>query len=376
MDSRMSRRAFVISGAAAGLAAGTPLAGAAQQSAQRQKISGRVRPVVVASSNGYTRKNGGDKNCVETAFERIVGGEDVLDALIAGVNIVELDPEDASVGYGGRPNADGVVQLDACCMHGPKKQAGGVAALEGVRTPSLVAKAVMEHTDHHLLVGEGARRFARNMGFAIEDDLNTEKSRRQWLEWKRRTDPGHYLDPEKRFDAAERAARDMLDEGAISAEEYYGTINCNGVGPAGELCGVTTTSGLAWKIPGRVGDSPILGAGLYVDGNVGAAGSTGRGEANLFGLSSFLIVEELRRGRHPKDAGMEALRRIRDNTIEPRLLNDRGMPGFNVNFYIVDRTGRYAGVALYAGEETSRYAVCTENGAEHPMLEALLEGTA
>jgi N4-(beta-N-acetylglucosaminyl)-L-asparaginase len=374
MSHKMSRRDFVISSAAAGVAAGALVPAAAQTPSR--KVSNKVRPVVVASSNGFTMKNGGDKNCVETAFERMVGGDDVLDALIAGVNIVELDPEDASVGYGGRPNAEGIVQLDSCCMHGPRKQAGGVAALEGVRTPSLVAKAVMEYTDHHLLVGEGAQQFARNMGFRIEDDLNTEKSRRQWLEWKRRIDPDHYLDPAKRLTAGRKAALDMVREGIISENEYYGTINCNGINPNGEICGVTTTSGLSWKIPGRVGDSPILGAGLYVDGTVGAAGSTGRGEANLYGLCSFLIVEEMRRGRHPRDAGMEALRRITDNTIEPRLLNDRGTPNFNVNFYIIDRMGRHAGVALYAEHDESRYAVCTENGAEHPMVEALLEGTA
>lgn len=369
MMSRISRRDFVIGSAAAGMAAGAPIAAAAQS--RTQKISNRVKPVVVASSNGFTMRNRGKLNCVETAFESMVRGGDVLDALISGVNIVELDPEDASVGYGGRPNADGVVQLDSCCMHGPRRQAGGVAALEGVRTPSLVAKAVMDHTDHHLLVGEGAQKFARNMGFEIEDDLNTEKSRRQWLEWKRRIDPEHYLDPEKRL----KAGLGMVRDGIISESEYYGTINCNGVNANGEICGVTTTSGLSWKIPGRVGDSPILGAGLYVDGGVGAAGSTGRGEANLYGLSSFLIVEEMRRGKHPKDAGMEALRRIRDNTIEPRLLNDRGTPNFNVNFYILDRMGRYAGVAIYAGSDESRYAVCTENGAQHAMLEPLLEGS-
>ncbi len=373
MSQGISRREFVLTSAVAGLAAGTPLAASGAQAA-RPKISNRVPPVVIASSNGYIYKNGGKLNCVETAFERIVRGDDVLDALIAGVNIVELDPEDASVGYGGRPNAEGVVQLDSCCMHGPKKQAGGVAALEGVRTPSLVAKAVMENTDHHLLVGAGAQQFARNMGFEIEDDLNTEKSRRQWLEWKRRIDPGHYLDPEKRFEAGERAAREMLREGLIPEEEYYGTINCNGLSPNGEVCGVTTTSGLAWKIPGRVGDSPILGAGLYVDGDVGAAGSTGRGEANLYGLCSFFIVEEMRRGRHPKDAGMEALRRVVANTIEPRLLNPRGKPNFNLKFYILDRTGRHAGVAMYAADDSQRYALCTGNGAEHPMLEPLLEG--
>lgn len=168
----------------------------------------------------------------------------------------------------------------------------------------------------------------------------------------------------------------MVREGLIPEDEYYGTINCNGLSPHGQVCGVTTTSGLAWKIPGRVGDSPILGAGLYVDGDIGAAGSTGRGEANLYGLCSFFIVEEMRRGRHPKDAGMEALRRIRSNTIEPRLMNERGEPNFNVKFYILDRTGRYAGVAMYAGDDTQRYAVCTGKGAEHPMLEPLLEGSA
>ena len=370
----LTRRDFVLSGAAAGLIAGAPLE--ASDRAAAPKVRNRVEPVVVASANGLTMKNGGKRSCVETAFESIDSGGDVLDALIAGVNIVELDPEDTSVGYGGLPNADGVVQLDSCCMHGPRKQAGGVAALAGVRTPSLVAKAVMDNTDHHLLVGEGAQRFARNMGFTIEDNLNTEKSLELWLEWKRRIDPGHYLDPEKRFEAGRRAGLDMVRDGLIDGDSFYGTINCNGVGPTGDVCGVTTTSGLAWKIPGRVGDSPILGAGLYVDGDVGAAGSTGRGEANLFGLCSFLIVEEMRRGKHPKDAGMEALRRIRANTIEPRLLNDRGLPNFDVKFYIVDRMGRYAGVSLYAPDDDSVYSVCTRSGARHEPLEPLLEGAA
>jgi len=317
-----SRRDFVLSSAAAGLAASALMTAKAQVPASKTKPG--VKPVVIASRNGITMKNGGDISCVETAFERMAKGEDVLDSLIAGVNIVELDPEDTSVGYGGLPNADGVVQLDSCCMHGPRKQAGGVAALEGIRNPSLVAKAVMDHTDHHLLVGRGAQNFARNIGFTVEDDLNTERSRQLWLNWKRRVDPRHYLDPDKRFEAGAQAGLDMVREGLINAEDYYGTINCNGVNWKGEVCGVTTTSGLAWKIPGRVGDSPILGAGLYVDGDVGAAGSTGRGEANLYGLLSFLIVEEMRRGNPPKDAGMEALRRVKNNTIEPRLLNNRG----------------------------------------------------
>jgi N4-(beta-N-acetylglucosaminyl)-L-asparaginase len=300
----------------------------------------------------------------------------VLDALIAGVNIVELDPTEMYVGYGGLPNADGVVQLDSCCMHGPRKRAGGVAALEGVRTPSRVARAVMEHTDHHLLVGAGAQAFARQMGFTIEEDLNTEKSRQKWLEWKQRVDPAHWIDPAKRSEAGEAASRRMAKDGLIDPGHRYGTINCDGVGTKGEVCGVTTTSGLAFKIPGRVGDSPILGAGLWVDDAVGAAGSTGRGEANLYNLSSFFIVEGLRRGLAPKDAGMEALRRVKANTIEKRLLTPEGNPGFQLIFYAVGKKGGYAGVSMYAktGERREEFAVCTEKGAEILPCEPLIDG--
>jgi N4-(beta-N-acetylglucosaminyl)-L-asparaginase len=319
---QFTRRDFVRSGILGGVALGALSQPAAGQAPAVMR--GSVKPVVIASGNGNRFKNGGTTTCVEEALRRLTGGTDVLDALIAGVNIVELDPEDTSVGFGGLPNADGIVQLDSCCMHGPKKRAGGVAALEGVRTPSLVAKAVMDHTDHHLLVGGGAQMFARNMGFTIEDDLNTPRSRKLWLEWKRRIDPLHYLDPEKRGAARLEAGLKMVADGLIEPDHFYGTINCDGVSPAGAIAGVTTTSGLAWKIPGRVGDSPVLGAGLYVDGDVGAAGSTGRGEANLYGLSSFLIVEAMRRGSSPKDAGMEALKRIKAATVESRLLNSRG----------------------------------------------------
>jgi N4-(beta-N-acetylglucosaminyl)-L-asparaginase len=371
----MSRRDFVRSGILAGVAAGTT---AERVVAQAPAVtSGSVRPVVIASGNGNRFKNGGNATCVEEAFRRLTSGTDVLDALIAGVNIVELDPEDTSVGFGGLPNADGVVQLDSCCMHGAKKRAGGVAALEGVRTPSLVAKAVMDHTDHHLLVGSGAQAFARNMGFAIEADLNTPRSRQRWLEWKRRIDPQHWLDPDKRAAAGFQAGLQMVAEGLVDPDHFYGTINCDGLSPKGELAGVTTTSGLAWKIPGRVGDSPILGAGLYVDGEVGAAGSTGRGEANLYGLCSFLIVENMRRGMSPKDAGMEALKRIKAATVERRLLNSRGEPNFNVTFYVLSAKGDYAGVALYGASDGTRatYAVCTENGAENRAIEPLLQGS-
>jgi N4-(beta-N-acetylglucosaminyl)-L-asparaginase len=381
MATRINRRDFMATTAAAGLAAAArPLA------ASGPTIIGQanVRPVVISSANGFRFKNGGPKTCVETAFEQMTSGKDkdgkpidLLDALIAGVNIVELDPLDTSVGFGGLPNADGVVQLDACCMHGPRKKAGGVGALEGVKTPSLVAKAVLERTDHHLLVGKDAQVFARNMGFEILPDLNTPESRKQWLEWKMRTDPLHYIrDPLERAAAEDEIRRQMAAEGLLDENHIYGTINCDGVNANGDVCGVTTTSGLAWKIPGRLGDSPILGAGLYVDNGVGAAGSTGRGEANLYNLCSFLIVDEMRRGASPKDAGLTALKRIKDNTIEKRLLNGRGLPNFNINFYIVNKKGMHAGVAMYNAEGRGTYAVCDEKGGRLEKLEPLLEGTA
>jgi N4-(beta-N-acetylglucosaminyl)-L-asparaginase len=376
MARRISRRQFVATGAAAAGLAATPSVVFGQAPAMR---TGGVKPVVVASSNGNRYKNGGPVTGVQKAFEMITKGDDVLDAVIAGVNLCELDPEDSSVGYGGLPNAEGIVQLDSCCMHGPLKRAGGVAAIEGIRTPSLVARDVLHTTDHHLLVGHGAQDFARSMGYKVEEDLNTERSRSRWLEWKRRTDPEHYLDPKKRSgearnrdleDAGWRAALSMVRDGLIDPDHLWGTINMDGINAKGEVCGVTTTSGLSWKIPGRVGDSPILGAGLYVDNAVGAAGSTGRGEANLYNLCSYLIVENMRRGMHPKDAGLDALKRVQANTVEKRLLNSAGNPNFGLNFYILNAKGEYAGVSMY----DATYAVCTEKGPETVKTEPLLPG--
>lgn len=400
----ITRRDFVKS-TTASFAAASALPGRAEAAPARSAellIQRTVRPLVISDYSGIEFRNGGTESAVQRAFRMITEGADVLDALIAGVNIPELDPLETGIGYGSLANADGVIQLDASCMHGPTRRAGAVAAIEGVRTPSLVAKAVMENTDHHLLVGGGAQQFARAMGFTIEDDLNTENSRRLWLEWKRRVDPGHWLDPKgegrkpkdrhekdpggagvdarthflrglDRETRALEAGRSMVRDGLIREGSFWGTINCDGIGPNGDICGVTTTSGLAWKIPGRTGDSPILGAGLYVDNEVGAAGSTGRGEANLYNLSSFLIVEAMRRGLSPKDAGMEALRRIRANTVEKRLLNSKGNPNFNIRFFALNKRGEYAGVAMYRAGET-KYAACTENGAESLELEPLLAG--
>ncbi len=361
MNNGLSRRTLLAGSASLAVA---PLARAFPEI----KLTSKVKPVVISSSNGNAFKNGGTETCVQKAFRLMTSGMDVLDSLIEGVNILELDPDEMSVGYGGLPNAEGVVQLDSCCMHGPHKWAGGVAGLEGIRTPSRIAREVARQTDHHLLVGRGAQEFARELGFTIEPDLNTEKSRRAWVEWKRRTDKDHYLDPKKRETSGLEAALAMAEEGMIDPLHIYGTINCNGINEKGEICGVTTTSGLAFKIPGRIGDSPILGAGLYVDGDIGAAGSTGRGEANLYNLCSFLIVEGLRQGKSAKDAGMEALKRVAKNTVEKRLQTPAGHPNFGLQFYILDAKGRHAGVTLNGG---AAYAVCDENGARMEQCEHL-----
>lgn len=424
----MDRRDFLKKSAAGAVVASTPSAldasparpsgddaASAPGGAPAVIVPSASRPVCVADVSSIRYTNGGPESAIERAFRGMTEGEDVLEALVAGVNIPELDPAETGIGYGGLPNADGVVQLDSCLMHGPRRWAGGVAALEGIRTPSRVAKAVAELTDHHLVVGEGAREFARSLGFTVEDDLNTDQSRALWLEWRRRVDPGHWLDPEERLrgggtageetdpdrigrdgpgdgrlsraDRRERGERmasfqraalaaglSMVDDGLIPEHSFWGTTSLEGVNAAGEICGVTTTSGLAWKIPGRAGDSPILGAGQYVDNAVGAAGSTGRGEANLYNLSCAMIVEFMRQGMSPLDAGMTILRRIRDNTVEARLLNQRGLPGFDVRFFILNKAGDYAGVALYGSGESS-FCVCDENGAREEPLEGLLEGS-
>ena len=365
---KINRRQFVQAGAAVATASLSPSAAFGQ--APTVLVPKSAKPLVVSSANGHQFRNGGTQTCVEKAFAMIASGADVLDALIAGVSINELDPREMSVGFGAFPNADGVLQLDACCMHGPLKRAGGVAGIEGVKTPSLVARAVADKTDHHLLVGQGAQDFARKLGFEILPDLNTEASRKAWFEWKRRTDPLHYLKPEDRAIEIKKISLDIMRQFGVGPEHYYGTINCNGLGPKGDICGVTTTSGMSWKIPGRVGDSPILGAGLYTAGDVGSAGSTGRGEANLFNLSSYFIVENMRRGLHPTDACLEALRRIVANTVEKRLLDSTGRPNFGMDFYALNAKGEHGGAGFYP----SRYAICTENGPQIVPSASLYEG--
>lgn len=267
MPALVSRRDFLLS-AAGGLVAGNALGISHPLRPPRPLPTSRrwtARPVALASANGL--------QAVRRAHALLLGGADPLDAATEGVRIQELDPADMSVGYGGLPNADGVVQLDASCMHGPSKRAGGVAALEGIKTPSQVAKLVMRYTDHILLVGEGAKRFALSYGLH-EENLLTDRARDAWLRWRANLNPDDdWLD--------------IPDSDRLS-DHPGGTITCAVVTPTGDLSSVTSTSGLAWKLPGRVGDSPLVGAGQYCDNAVGAAGSTGRGEACIKACATFL----------------------------------------------------------------------------------------
>lgn len=288
-------------------------------------------PIVISSANG--------ERAVKHAMELLVKKTDPLDAVVSGVNIIENDPEDITVGYGGLPNEEGVVELDSCVMHGPTHNAGAVGAIQNIKNPSKVARLVMERTDHVLLVGEGALRFALAHGFK-EENLLTKKSRKIWLYWKETLNKNDDWFP---------PPLNELDEEVKKYFHLGGTINCCAVNTKGDLAGVTTTSGLSFKIPGRVGDSPIIGAGLYVDNEVGAAGSTGRGEANLKNLTSFMVVEFMRNGKSPVDACLAACQRIVDHTKLPELLNKDGKPNFNVKFYAVNKRGEYGSAAIYSG---------------------------
>ena len=313
-----------------------------------------TEPASVSSGNGL--------RATETALRAIEEGLGTLDGVVSGVNRVEEDPEDQTVGYGGFPNADGVVQLDSQVYHGPTRGVGAVASLEGYINPSRVALAVMRYTDHVLMVGRGAARFAADMGFE-KTDLLTRESREAWLEWRAGlSDRDDFLTPEE---SGERI-RDFGDPGGVAggvsgaqlgALDSYdgvrpmGTIHCSAVDAAGNLSAVTTTSGLFFKIPGRVGDSPLPGCGCYCDNDVGAAGSTGRGEAVIKTVGSHLIVEEMRRGAHPTDACLTALQRIVTWTVEARLLDERGHPNFNVNYYAINKRGKTGGAAIWSGRQ-------------------------
>ncbi len=306
MPQNVNRREFLSAAGAAGLAA-TALG------ASPPKPVGARRPVVVASGNGL--------RAVEKAMELIQAGADPLDAAIEGVAIVEADPTDHSVGFGGIPNEEGVVELDAAVMHGPSHGGGAVAALRNIMHPAAVARAVMKRTDHCLLVGEGALKFAHAHGFP-EVNLLTDEARAIWLHWKETNgkESDWIAPPDSELDPAVRRFFGIREPG---------TIHCSALDTHGDLGCVTTTSGLYYKIPGRVGDSPILGAGLFLDNEVGSAGSTGRGEANLLNLSSHAIVEGLRRGSHQGrfDRGVPPDRGDQPQPQAPRRPGPAELPG-------------------------------------------------
>ncbi len=311
--------------------------------------------IVISSHNGL-------RACAR-AMEMLKSGADTLDAVIAGVNINEEDPQDHTVGYGGLPNEEGVVELDASVMHGPTRRCGSVASICNVKTPSKVAKAVMTETDHVMIVGDGATRFAREMGFP-QVDLLTDDARLAWLVWKKSLrDPTGHTNWSSEVEAGKpsawlREAFPDADEAKLAWAEYValhpptGTINCLGLNSKGEMSGVTTTSGLAWKIPGRIGDSPIIGAGLYVDQEVGGAGSTGRGEENIRVAGGHTIVENMRRGMTPREACLDVLKRISHNFADDRTR----LALFDIRFYALRRDGQNAGASLW-NREKPRFAV-------------------
>ncbi len=302
-----------------------------------------------AQSNGAvilcSRGEEWGRKVLQPAWEKLQNTQRILDAVEAGANVVELDPEDDSVGYGGLPNEDGVVQLDASVMYGPTHNCGSVGCLENIKTPSSVARLVMERTDHIYLVGKGAKHFALMHGFK-EENLLTEASRIQWLRWKE-----HLSDQDDWFPPADGIYGDE--------ERITGTINVLGMDENGDLAGITTTSGLAWKIPGRVGDSPIIGAGLYVDNEVGAAGATGRGEEVIRTCGSFFVVERMRAGLSPQRACEAACQKIIDINGGPSNVD------FNDKFVAVNKNGEVGCASIHKiRDKAPEVAFITNRGFE------------
>src|ERR1700733_8861368 len=354
---KWTRRKFFLSTLAGSLAAGSrrlfgasiPLTDNSFPETSPQVSAKGVRPLIVSAANGFQHLNDG--------MEILKSGGDTLDAVLAVVTKVEDDPNDDSVGYGGLPNEDGVVELDASVMHGPSRRAGAVASIQKIKNPSLVAKTVMEKTNHVLIVGPGAEKFAVDEGFKTMD-LLTDRSRIAWLAWKASSSenwrPG--LDSPQwkeklaqlRDTPEKMAWRDHIED--VVMPPPTGTINCPAVDPNGDLSGTTTTSGLAWKIAGRVGDSPVIGAGLFVDNEVGGAGSTGRGEEDIKIAGGHTIVEMMRRGSSPTDACMEAMHRVVRN-YKP--FPDR-LKKFHIQFYALNKNGQDGASSLWGKHNDGR----------------------
>ena len=347
--------------------------------------------IIVSAGNGF--------QYLDEGFEILRKGGDTLDAALRVVRGPEDDPKDDSVGFGGLPNEEGVVELDSCCMHGPTRRAGSVGGVRNIKNVSLVAKAVMERTGHVMLVGEGAERFAVAQGFPREN-LLTEHSRKIWLLWKethsdwwgpglaspdwrkRMKQAQHADDFKMRIERMYEVAQNLGIEQSLRRSAIRkilfpptGTIHCSALNDKGEISGTTTTSGLAWKLPGRCGDSPIIGAGCYTDQDVGSAGGTGSGEENIKVAGAHTIVENMRHGMTPHEAGMDALKRIVRNYN-----NDMDRLRFmDMTYYVLRKDGAYAGVSLWSGYEPGnphRIAVHDGGPKRNEKTVSLFEGSS
>ncbi len=381
-----SRRDFLAAGIASSLALGLEPGDADEAHAQAAR-GPLKRPIIVCANNGL--------NYLDDAYAFLANGGDTLDAALRVVKGPEDDPEDDTVGMGGLPNEEGVVELDACCMHGPTRRAGAVGGLRNVRNASLAAKAVMAHTGHVMLVGEGAERFAVASGLAREN-LLTERSRKVWFLWRQYHSTSDWWGPgpaDPRFQAPDAGAPAPKPRGDVGPEHLRrlerlaadvgiepafrraaiarvlspptGTIHCSALSAKGEISGCTTTSGLAFKLPGRLGDSPIIGAGCYTDPDVGSAGATGSGEENIKVAGAHTIVENMRRGMAPVDAGMDALKRIAHN-----YRGDQSRLRFvDMKYYILRTDGAYAGVSLWEAYGPDRpHKIAVHDGTKRSEL--------
>jgi len=358
----ISRRDFVASSLAGAIALSPKVA----RSADTQPKRAAKLPILVCSEYSY--------NWIDDGYKLLASGADTLDAAIQVIKGPEDDPDYQNVGLGGRPNEEGVVELDACCMHGPTRTAGAVGGVRNIKNVSLVANTVRIHSGHVMLVGEGAERFAVARGFPREN-LLTDKSRKDWLLWKethsdwwgpglaspewrkRFHTPAHADEWHERIQRMEEIAaqigippEDRLESIRSVIYPPTGTTHCSALNEKGEISGCTTTSGMAWKIPGRVGDSPIIGAGCYTDQDVGSTGAIGSGEENIKVAGAHTIVENMRRGMSPLDAGMDAIKRIVRNYNGDK----ERLQFVDMVYYVLRKDGAYAGVSLWEGYEAGK----------------------
>ncbi len=371
-SAQLDRRRF-LSAAALGVAVpGIAGPGVAHSRATQDRKAAVGRPTLVGSANALP----GMKK-VWAAFSE---GGDLLDSIIDVVKEAEANEDDHSVGLGGLPDEAGRVTLDAAVMHGPTHNSGAVGCIENILHPSEVARLVMERTDHCLLVGPGAYRFARDHGHP-HTELLTDSAREIWMAWRERmSEKDDRLNPdgkdEKGGQLYEHHGQKVALEELIGDGRPTGTIHCSGLSVRGEVACTTTTSGLAYKIPGRVGDSPIVGAGLYCDQEAGSSGATGRGESAILSNASFAVVELMRQGADPLDAGLEVLARVarqaqRGASWQSGLVDGEGRPAFGLKLYILGLDGRTAGVTL---KGSGQYSVADSDGEpQHKDLVALFE---